>query len=122
MVDGDAVEQWQLDTVKLLIDNGIELSLIIKNGDDSKPYKSFSDKLLHYPYRQILFRIWHRYFFKPKAKKRINIKNEISPLRFAPVEMTSEDGVISTEVEKSPASMTVMPIIKGISSVEFSFR
>ena len=116
MVDGDAVEQWQLDTVKVLIDNGMELALIIKNGDDSKPYKSFGDKLLHYPYRQILFRIWHRYFFKPKAKKRINIKNEISPLRFAPVEMTSEDGVISTEVEKSPASMTVMPIIKGIST------
>ena len=49
MVDGDTVEQWQFDTIKLLIDNGIELVLIIKNGDDSKPYKSFGDKLLHYP-------------------------------------------------------------------------
>ena len=65
MLDGDAVEQWQFDTIKLLIDNGIELALVIKNGDNSKPYKSFGDKVLHYPYRQILFRVWHRFLFKP---------------------------------------------------------
>ncbi len=98
MLDGDAVEQWQFDTVKLLIDNGIELSLIIKNGDESKPYKSFFDKVCHYPYRQILFRIWHRYWFKPEAKRHINWSNGISPLHCAPVEMT------------------VMPIYKGIST------
>ena len=98
MVDGDTVEQWQYDTVKLLIDNGIELSLIIKNGDDTKPYKSFSDKLLHYPYRQILFRVWHRYFFKPEAKKSTSFRPERS------------------EVEKSPASMTVIPQKQGIST------
>ena len=98
MVDGDTVEQWQFDTVKLLINNGIELSLIIKNGDESKPYKSFSDKVLHYPYRQVLFRVWHRYFFKPEAKKSTSILPERS------------------EVEKSPASMTVIPQKKGIST------
>lgn len=116
MLDGDAVEQWQFDTVKLLIDNGIELSLIIKNGDESKPYKSFGDKVLHYPYRQILFRIWHRYFFKPEAKQQTNFMEEISRFRSASLEMTREESVISTEVEKSPALMTVIPIIKGIST------
>ena len=95
MLDGDAVEQWQFDTVKMLIDNGIELSLIIKNGDESKPYKSFGDKVLHYPYRQILFRIWHRFWFKPEAKRRVSIEG----MRRA----------------TSPQEMTVMPIIKGIS-------
>lgn len=88
MVDGDTVEQWQFDTIKLLTDNDIELSLIIKNGDVSKPYKSFGDKISHYPYRQILFRVWHRYFFKPKAKRHISWSDGISPLRCAPVEMT----------------------------------
>lgn len=116
MLDGDAVEQWQFDTVKMLIDNGIELSLIIKNGDESKPYKSFGDKVLHYPYRQILFRIWHRYFFKPEAKQQTNFMEEISRFRSASLEMTHEESVISTEVEKSPALMTVIPIIKGIST------
>ena len=116
MLDGDAVEQWQFDTVKLLIDNGIELSLIIKNGDESKPYKSFCDKVLHYPYRQVLFRIWHRYFFKPEAKQQTNFMEEISRFRSATLEMTREESVISTEVEKSPALMTVIPIYKGIST------
>ena len=98
MVDGDTIEQWQFDTIKLLIDNGIELSLVIKNGDDSKPYKSFFDKLQHYPYRQILFRVWHRYFFKPEAKHPTSFRPERSG------------------VEKSFEEMTVKPIIKGIST------
>lgn len=102
MVDGDTVEQWQFDTVKTLIDNGIELSLIIKNGDESKPYKSFSDKLIHYPFRQILFRIWHRYFFKPEAKRLVSFRAQRS------------------EVEKSSTNIiqeiTIQPIIKGIST------
>lgn len=96
MVDGNTVEQWQFDTVKMLINNGIELSLIIKNGDESKPYKSFSDKLMHYPYRQVLFRVWHRFWFKPEAKRRVSIEG----MRRA----------------TSPQEMTVMPIIKGIST------
>ncbi|MDY6436538.1 MAG: hypothetical protein SPK72_03090, partial [Bacteroidales bacterium] len=58
MVDGMTVEKWQHDTVKLLTDNGFELALIIRNGDEPKPYKSLSDKLLHYPYSRFLFRVW----------------------------------------------------------------
>ena len=102
MLDGDVVEQWQLDTIKLLIDNGIELALVIKNGDESKPYKSFCDKVLHYPYSRLLFRIWHRYWFKPAAKH---------PTSFRPQH---------SGVEKSPAlnyhEVTVIPIHKGIST------
>ena len=92
MLDGDAVEQWQFETIKLLIDNGIELALIIKNADNSKPYKSFADKLLHYPYRQIIFRVWHRYWFKPAAKQPVSTLN------------------------LQPDEITVIPIIKGIST------
>ena len=97
MVDGDTVEQWQFDTIKLLIDNDIELALIIKNGDETKPYKSFGDKMIHYPYRQILFRIWHRFWFKPEAKRRTSF-----------AEMCHGASL--------PVEMTVMPIIKGIST------
>lgn len=103
MVDGDTVERWQYDTIKLLIDNGIELSLIIKNGDNSKPYKSFADKALHYPYRQILFRIWHRYFFKPAAKQRVSFNEGLS---FQPSEASGG----------TPSTITVMPRYKGIST------
>ena len=102
MVDGGTVEQWQYDTVKLLIDNDIELSLIIKNGDESKPYKSFSDKLMHYPYRQILFRIWHRYWFKPEAKRRMSFRAERSGVEKSSTNIIQE--------------ITIQPIIKGIST------
>lgn len=85
MLDGCAVEQWQLDTVKMLIDNGIELALVIKNGDQSKPYKSFWDKVCRYPYRQILFRIWHRYWFKPEAKKRVDWSNGAVEVTVQPI-------------------------------------
>ena len=99
MLDGDVVEQWQLDTIKLLIDNGIELALVIKNGDESKPYKSLCDKVLHYPYSRLLFRIWHRYWFKPAAKR---------PTSFT----------VGTRRATSlqPDTMTVIPIHKGIST------
>ena len=115
MLDGDAVEQWQFDTVKMLIDNGIELSLIIKNGDDSKPYKSLGDKVLHYPYRQVLFRVWHRYFFKPEAKRRVSLTGLFDLDRINMSFRPQRSGV-----EKSSTNiiqeMTVIPIIKGIST------
>lgn len=98
MVDGMTVEKWQHDTVKLLTDNGFELALIIRNGDEPKPYKSLSDKLLHYPYSRFLFRVWHRYWFKPEAKQTVLLPTQISPLHSAPVEMT------------------IAPIHKGIST------
>ena len=98
MVDGMTVEEWQHDTIKLLIDNGIELALIVENADESRPYKSFSDKILHYPYSRILFRIWNRFFFKPKAKMRV------------PVPFRATEG--SEEINK----IKCHPVIKGISS------
>ena len=102
MLDGCAVEQWQFDTVKLLIDNGIELALVIKNGDQSKPYKSFWDKVCRYPYRQILFRIWHRYWFKPAAKKHVSFNEGLS--------FRAPAG------RGTPSTLTVMPIHKGPST------
>ena len=102
MLDGCAVEQWQFDTVKLLIDNGIDLALVIKNGDQSKPYKSFWDKVCHYPYRQILFRIWHRYWFIPAAKKHVSFNEGLS--------FRAPAG------RGTPSTLTVMPIHKGIST------
>ena len=102
MLDGCAVEQWQFDTVKLLIDNGIELALVIKNGDQSKPYKSFWDKVCHYPYRQILFRIWHRYWFIPAAKKHVSFNEGLS--------FRAPAG------RGTPSTLTVMPIHKDHST------
>ena len=98
MVDGMTVEKWQRDTIKLLIDNDIRLSLLIINAEKPRPYKSFSDKIKHYPYSRILFRIWNRFFFKPEAKTLVS-------LSFHPTE----------NIENIP-QMRCQPIKKGIST------
>lgn len=105
MVDGDTVEQWQFDTIKLLIDNGIELVLVIKNGDESKPYKSLWDKVFHYPYSRLLFRIWNRYWFKPAAKRRVSLTGIIESDRINKINRIDSSSII-----------TIFPIKKGIST------
>lgn len=105
MLDGDAVERWQYDAIKLLTDNGIELALVIKNGDETKPYKSFGDKILHYPYSRLLFRIWHRYWFKPEAKRRVSLTGFFDADRINKINRID-----------SPTVFTICPITKGIST------
>lgn len=68
MVDAMKVERWQAETIKLLIDNGISLSLIIQN--EEKPEKAnLFKKLKDYPYRRMFFQVWNHYFFKPECKR-----------------------------------------------------
>lgn len=69
MIDGFTVQRWQLDTLKLLIDNGIELALVICNSKNQTQKPSFFEKIRHYPYRKLLFRLWNRYMFKPKKSE-----------------------------------------------------
>ena len=67
MINSLTVEHWQYDTIKLLMDNGMKLSLIIQNADNT-PSPSFLYKIKDYPFRRFLFRIWNRFFFKPRSK------------------------------------------------------
>lgn len=72
MINSLNVEQWQHDTIKILMDNGMKLSLIIHNNDNS-PTPSFINKIKNYPYRRFIFRLWHRFIFKPRSKYPANI-------------------------------------------------
>ena len=74
MVDAMRVERWQAETIKLLIDNGIELSLIIRNEEKSEKVGWFK-KLWHYPYRRMFFQVWNHYFFKPACKKLVALSD-----------------------------------------------
>ncbi len=76
MLNGNTVEKWQYNVVKMLIDNNIELALVIQNGNTDKDKHSLSDKLRHYPYKRLLFRLWNRYVFKPSSK----VSTDISEL------------------------------------------
>lgn len=67
MLNSLTVEHWQYETIKLLMDNGMKLSLIIQNNDNT-PSPSFLEKIKNYPFRKIIFRCWNRFIFKPRSK------------------------------------------------------
>lgn len=93
MIDGFTVQRWQLETLKLLTDNGIELALAICNSESQSHKPSLFEKIKHYPYRRLLFRLWNRYLFKPESK-------------------TS----VSLDIAQDTPVMYCKPIIKGIST------
>ena len=93
MVNSLTIATWQYDTIRLLMDNGMKLALIIQNADDT-PTPDLLKKIKHYPYRRTLFRVWNRFFFKPRSKYPANI----------------------TELTKDVPTIFCKPIIKGIST------
>lgn len=76
MVDSMEVELWQAETVKMLTDNGIILSMVIRN-DESHAKQGFFSKVFHYPVRKCFFQVWNHYQFKPECKKRVELKEYI---------------------------------------------
>lgn len=67
MINSLTVEHWQYDTIKMLMDNGMKLSLIIQNNDNA-PAPSLFQKIKDYPFKRLLFRVWHRFLFSPRSK------------------------------------------------------
>lgn len=93
MINSLTVEHWQYDTIKLLMDNGMKLSLIIQNNDSGTNH-SILDKIKHYPFRRLLFRIWNRFIFNPRSK--------------SPADLT--------QITEDIHTIFCKPIIKGIST------
>ena len=73
MINGLTVEQWQYDTIKILMDNGMKLSLIIQKKDKSVNY-SFLDTIKNKLLRHLAYRLWNRFLFHPRSKFSANIE------------------------------------------------
>lgn len=67
MINSLTVEHWQYETIKLLMDNGMKLSLIIQKTENTT-VPSFIQKIKDYPFRRLFFRLWNRFLFKPRSK------------------------------------------------------
>ena len=93
MINSLTVAAWQYDTIKLLMDNGMKLALIIQNADET-PHPGLLKKIKYYPYRRVLYRVWSRFFFKPRSKYPADI----------------------IELTKDIPTIFCKPIIKGIST------
>ncbi len=68
LYNGQSLQKWQVKSIQLLIKNNIKPVLVIA---DNRPVirKSFFQYLLNYQYSKFLFRFYHRFIFKPEAKK-----------------------------------------------------
>ncbi len=72
MCSGGTLHQWQADAVKRLLDSGAECKLLIV--DDNPPVKrSFWGKVAAYFSKNGLYRFYLRFFFRPRAKKEVNL-------------------------------------------------
>ena len=72
LCNGKTFQKWQLESIRLLIENGHTCKLLIVNANPVQK-QNFRDKLTHYPYSKFLCRAWFRYMIKPEAKRIIDI-------------------------------------------------
>ncbi len=67
------LERWQAETIRLLRENGIELSLIVLKDEPPENKSGLVHWLRSYPFHQLLFRLWNRFLFRPKSKVNVDI-------------------------------------------------
>jgi len=67
------LERWQAETIRLLRENGVELSLIVLKDEPPQSKAGFGQWLSSYPFHQLLFRLWNRFLFRPKSKVAVDI-------------------------------------------------
>jgi len=72
LCNGNYFQKWQMETIRLLIENGHSCSLLIVNANQF-PVQSFREKVTGYPYSKLLIRIWFRFLMKPDAKTLVDL-------------------------------------------------
>jgi hypothetical protein len=65
-------QNWQLDSIKFLIEGGHSCKLLIVNANRVQQ-QSIREKIINDPYSKMLCRVWFRYMIKPEAKMEVNI-------------------------------------------------
>lgn len=71
------LEKWQADTLTKLMEGGMQLAIVVIN-DNQEDTQTFSQKIIHYPFKSLFFRLWSRFLFKPTSKKSVDIGYLIS--------------------------------------------
>jgi len=72
LCNGNYFQKWQVETIRLLIENGHSCSLLIVNANEV-PVQTFREKIVAYPYSKLLIRIWFRFLMKPDAKTLVDL-------------------------------------------------
>ncbi|MDP2236761.1 MAG: hypothetical protein Q8J88_10035 [Bacteroidales bacterium] len=74
LVNGPIIEKWQAEVITLLLNEGHKLTLIVQN-DNPQIKQSFIKRLQNYPWNRFVFRVWHRFLFKPLSKQPFDISS-----------------------------------------------
>ncbi len=75
MVSGNTLQQWQAESIKLLLKTGVaECKLLITEHNNNKK-QSTGQKIKKYFSRTGFYQFYLRTFFRPKAKQKISIQN-----------------------------------------------
>lgn len=67
MINSLTVEQWQYDTIKNLMDNGMKLSLIIQKNEEFNPFH-VSPKNKKQKFGHITYRLWDGFLLHPRSR------------------------------------------------------
>ncbi len=89
MINSFEVEQWQFDSIRQLLDAGHIPGLIILNASSSKQ-RSIRDKLKSYPWKRMLFKLWYRFCFRPKAKEKHDLRTIIAETKIISAKTTQK--------------------------------
>lgn len=77
MCNSFELQQWQAEIIRLLRANGHQLCLVITHVDTDEP-RSFGSRLANYPWRNLIYRVYKRWFFKPAMLKPVKMSSEFT--------------------------------------------
>lgn len=72
MINSLTVDQWQYDTIKLLMDNGMKLSLIILKAENTFPF-IIPKKVKNNFHGHFIYRFWNKFLFHPRSRFQTDI-------------------------------------------------
>ena len=75
MCTGHCLQLWQAEAVRLLRTGGHKLVVLIRDDREQQTHKLFQ-KVRTYPFKNLLFRLFQRFFLRSAARRLINVKEE----------------------------------------------
>ncbi len=71
-------QTWQAEIIHHLAAEGIEPVLIVMPAEAPIANITFTNKLWHYPYKNLVFRLFYRFLLKPDVKRPIDLSAELN--------------------------------------------
>lgn len=79
MLNSLSIQKWQYETIKFLLEasNSKVVLLIINEQKSNNQKKNLFSRIISYPYKNILFKVYYRYLFRPHSFAKYDLNNLI---------------------------------------------